>query len=77
MSKSISTKGCWADDDEGDEPEDDAEDSRPLWSEEVGGFCEVGLQLRYWSWDMIGENRDIYELNENISSKKSKEKDIK
>ena len=60
VSKTISTKGGWADDDEGDEPEEKAEDSRPLRSEEVGGFCEVGLQLRYCRWSMIGEDRDIY-----------------
>ena len=39
VSKTICTKGCWADDDEGDEPEEKAEDSCPLWSEEVGGLC--------------------------------------
>ena len=47
MSKTISTEGCWADDDEGDEPEEKAEDSCSFWSEEVGSFCEVRLQIRY------------------------------
>ena len=39
VSKTISTKGGGADDDEGDEPEEKAEDSCPLWSEEVGSLC--------------------------------------
>ena len=79
VSKTISSKGCWADDDEGDEPEEKAEDSRslwtPNWSEEVGSFCEVRLRLRYSSWSMIRET-GTYELKENLSRGKGKDKDI-
>ena len=31
MSKTLGGEGGGADDDEGEEPEEDAEDSRPLW----------------------------------------------
>ena len=75
MSKTISTKGGWADDDEGDEPEEKAEDSCSFWSEEVGSFCEVRLRLRYSSWSMIRET-GTYELKENLSRGKGKDKDI-
>ena len=50
MSKTLSGKGGGADDDEGDELEEDAEDSRPLWGDKVGSLCKAGLQSGHFSF---------------------------
>ena len=50
MSKTLGGEGGGADDDEGEEPEEDAEDSRPLWGGEVGSLCEAVLQSGHCSF---------------------------
>ena len=44
MSKTLGGEGGGADDDEGEKPEEDAEDSRPLRGDKVGSLCKAGLQ---------------------------------
>ena len=50
MSKTLGGEGGGADDDEGEEPEEDAEDSRPLWGGEVGSLCKASLQSGHCSF---------------------------
>ena len=50
MSKTLGGEGGGADDDEGEEPEEDAEDSRPLWGDQVGSLCEAVLQSGHCSF---------------------------
>ena len=58
MSKTLGSEGGGADDDEGDKPEEDAKDSRPLWGDQVGSLCKAGLQSGHFSFKNTNKDDD-------------------